>query len=60
MLGLLYRLFIGHFGCEHVWDTTKKTQYTDVTFGHKAPAVQYIQVCKKCGKVQHKHIIGWK
>lgn len=53
MLGWLYRILVGRFGCAHKWVTVHSVQTYDISWCKKGekglPYVEYVQVCEKCG-----------
>ena len=54
MLGLLYRLIIGYFGCFHNWKTIKSVPL-DGDYGGRG--ARYILECGKCGHIKKVDLI---
>jgi hypothetical protein len=55
MLGYLYRLIVGHFGCDHKWKIIKQgtinNAYKTNTIGN-----YYELQCEKCGDVKVRNL----
>jgi hypothetical protein len=54
MLGYLYRLIIGNFGCDHKWKTLSKGQITNK--GTNVIGNYYELQCEKCGDVKVRNL----
>lgn len=55
MIGWLYRIIIGRFGCEHNWKILKPVD-VQVHYEDSSPEVwiDYHLQCSKCGKVKYQ------
>ena len=61
MLGWLYRIFIGRFGCQHKWNTIKiiecySTWDGEHYEGQNPEFHKYVQKCNQCGKIKVKKV----
>lgn len=53
MLGWLWRMIVGRFGCEHKWaEVDVKPYERNHEFGGKSQGNAYILRCEKCGNMK--------
>lgn len=58
MLGLLYRLIVGHFrSCSHEWETLREEVHSQTGFMCTYKGTRYHLRCKKCGDITQRDLI---
>ncbi len=50
MIGWIYRMIIGHFGCEHTYEIISEGKM--IGYGNEKCGDFYNLQCKKCGKIK--------